>query len=117
MENEREAMKRSYGKETNFSNINNSKIILLLEMKLAEIQDTQTVHNHTSNSNLELERDALLHENQLFKNAIDEWSRRFEEVRLENEQMNKYELSKDSPDKNRFVFLDFQVKKMRILVY
>ncbi|CAF0763475.1 unnamed protein product [Adineta ricciae] len=78
LENEREAMKRSY------------------EMKLTEIQDTQTVHNHTNNSNLELERDALLQENQLFKNAIDEWSRRFEEIRLENEQMNKLSSEKDA---------------------
>jgi hypothetical protein len=61
-------------------------------MKIAEIQNAQTIHNNTTNNDLVLERDCLLQENQLFKSAIDEWSKRFEEIRLENEQITKYDL-------------------------
>ncbi|UJR33991.1 hypothetical protein I4U23_021406 [Adineta vaga] len=77
LENEREAMKKAY------------------EMKITQIQETKTVHNNTNDSNLVLERDALLQENQLFKNAIDEWSKRFEQIRLENEHLIKQLSEKD----------------------
>ncbi|CAF4268261.1 unnamed protein product, partial [Adineta steineri] len=77
LENEQEAIKQSY------------------EMKISELQNTQTVHNDTTNNDFILERDALLQENQLFKQAIDEWSRRFEETRLENEQIIKHLNNKD----------------------
>ena len=36
-----------------------------------------------------LEHDNLQHENQLFRNAIDQWSSRYEELRLKLEQMTK----------------------------
>lgn len=64
------------------------------EMKIAQLQqDTQPVHVHQppDNSDLILERDALRQENQLFKTAIDEWSRRFEEIRLNNDDLTKYD--------------------------
>ena len=61
-------------------------------MKIAELQNVQTTHHNTINDDLVLERDSLLQENQLFKSAIDEWSKRFEEIRLENEQITKYDL-------------------------
>ncbi|CAF0730098.1 unnamed protein product [Adineta steineri] len=77
LENEQEAIKQSY------------------EMKISELQNTQIVHNDTTNNDFILERDALLQENQLFKQAIDEWSRRFEETRLENEQIIKHLNDKD----------------------
>ena len=61
-------------------------------MKLNEIQHNQILNNHDNNidkNDLVLERDSLMQENQLFKNAIDEWSKRFEDIRLENEQITK----------------------------
>lgn len=60
--------------------------ILNLEMKLNEIQTEQT----TSKDDLILERDALVQENQLFKSAIDQWSKQFEELRLINEELTRY---------------------------
>jgi len=37
-----------------------------------------------------LEHDNLQQENQLFRNAIDQWSNRYEELRLKLEQLTKY---------------------------
>ena len=62
-------------------------------MKLTEIQNDQTVYNNNKNNDLILERDALHQENHLFKDAIDQWSKRYEEMRIENEQMTKYYFS------------------------
>lgn len=59
-------------------------------MKINEIQNYQTAHHQTIDNDLVLERDSLRQENQLFKSAIDEWSKSFEEIRLENEQIMKY---------------------------
>jgi benzoyl-CoA reductase/2-hydroxyglutaryl-CoA dehydratase subunit BcrC/BadD/HgdB len=39
-----------------------------------------------------LEHDNLQQENQLFRNAIDQWSNRYEELRLKLEQLTKYSL-------------------------
>jgi hypothetical protein len=60
-------------------------ISIYLEMKLTEIQNDQT----TNSNDLILERDSLYQENQLFKNAIDGWSKQYEEIRLLNEQLAK----------------------------
>lgn len=54
-------------------------------MKLSEIQNEQK----TSGNDLILERDALIQENQLFKHAIDQWSKQFEELRLINEELTR----------------------------
>ncbi|CAF4609055.1 unnamed protein product [Rotaria sp. Silwood1] len=78
LESEQEAIKQAY------------------EMKLTAIHNDQTVNHHSINSDLVLERDSLLQENQLFKTAIDEWSKRFEEIRLENEQLTKKLNEKDT---------------------
>ncbi|CAF0852723.1 unnamed protein product [Rotaria sordida] len=78
LESEQEAIKQAY------------------EMKLTEIHKDQTVNHHTINDDLVLERDSLRQENQLFKNAIDEWSKRFEEIRLENEHITKILIEKDT---------------------
>jgi hypothetical protein len=37
-----------------------------------------------------LEHDNLQQENQLFRNAIDQWSNRYEELRIKLEQTTKY---------------------------
>jgi benzoyl-CoA reductase/2-hydroxyglutaryl-CoA dehydratase subunit BcrC/BadD/HgdB len=39
-----------------------------------------------------LEHDNLQQENQLFRNAIDQWSNRYDELRLKLEQLTKYSL-------------------------
>ena len=58
-------------------------------MKLTEIQNEKISNQHSIDNDLSLECDSLRQENQLFRNALDEWSKRFEQVRLENEQMIK----------------------------
>ncbi|CAF4961097.1 unnamed protein product, partial [Rotaria sp. Silwood1] len=78
LESEQEAIKQAY------------------EMKLTAISNDHSVNHHNINSDLVLERDSLLQENQLFKTAIDEWSKRFEEIRLENEQLTKKLNEKDT---------------------
>ncbi|CAF3988344.1 unnamed protein product [Rotaria sp. Silwood2] len=78
LESEQEAIKQAY------------------EMKLTEMHNDQTVNHHNINDDLVLERDSLLQENHLFKNAIDEWSKRFEQIRLENEQLTKKLTEKDA---------------------
>jgi hypothetical protein len=55
-------------------------------MKLTEIHNDQK----NNNNDLILERDSFQQENQLFKNAIDDWSKQYEEIRLLNEQLAKY---------------------------
>ena len=54
-------------------------------MKFNEIQNEQKA----SGNDFILERDALIQENQLFKNAIDQWSKQFEELRLINEELTR----------------------------
>lgn len=54
-------------------------------MKLNEIENDQT----SNNNDFILERDSLRQENQLFKNAVDDWSKQYEEIRLLNEQLAK----------------------------
>ena len=65
LENEQEALKKAY------------------EMKLSEVQSDQT----TTNNDIILERDTLRQEIELFKRAIDEWSKQFEGLRLINEEL------------------------------
>ncbi len=55
-------------------------------MKLTEIHNDKI----NNNNDLILERDSLQQENQLFKNAIDDWSKQYEEIRSLNEQLAKY---------------------------
>lgn len=55
-------------------------------MKIQEIHHEQS----NSNDNLQLERDSLYQENQLFKSAIDQWSQQYEQIRIQNEQLTKY---------------------------
>ena len=62
-------------------------------MKLTAIQNDQITTNDTINTDLTLERDSLRQEMELFKTALDEWSKRYEEIRLQNEQIAKYYLS------------------------
>ncbi len=45
-------------------------------MKLTEIHNDQK----TNNNDLILERDSFQQENQLFKNAIDDWSKQYEQL-------------------------------------
>lgn len=61
-------------------------------MKLNEIHHEQTMNHHNINDDLILERDSLRQENELFKSAIDQWSTRFEEIRIENEHLAKYSI-------------------------
>jgi hypothetical protein len=79
LENEQEAMKKSYGS-------------VFLEMKITAIQTDQISEHSTINDDLILERDSLREENQIFKSALDQWSKRFEEIRIQNEQLTQYEL-------------------------
>lgn len=58
-------------------------------MKLNAIQHDQMNNTNNINNDLILERDSLQQENQLFKNAIDDWSKQYEEIRLLNEQLAK----------------------------
>ncbi len=43
-----------------------------------------------SDQALSFDHDNLQQENQLFRNAIDQWSSRYEELRIKLEQMTKY---------------------------
>jgi hypothetical protein len=54
-------------------------------MKLTEIQSDQTMNNN----DIILERDSLRQEIELFKIAIDQWSKQFEELRLINEELTR----------------------------
>ncbi|CAF4409287.1 unnamed protein product, partial [Adineta steineri] len=54
-------------------------------------QDEKNLSDHS----LVLEHDNLQQENQLFRNAIDQWSNRYEELRLKLEQMTKTLTEKD----------------------
>ena len=86
LENDQEALKKSYGlsRFCFFAFLEFHR--LSLEMKLIQIQNEQT----TNKDDLVLERDSLLQENQLFKMAIDQWSKQFEELRLINEELTRY---------------------------
>ncbi len=57
-------------------------------MKYLEIQNDQI----TNNNDLVLERDSLRQENELFKIAVDEWSKQFENINLQNKELTKYDL-------------------------
>jgi hypothetical protein len=61
-------------------------------MKITAIQTDQISEHSTINDDLILERDSLREENQIFKSALDQWSKRFEEIRIQNEQLTQYEL-------------------------
>jgi hypothetical protein len=54
-------------------------------MKLTEVQSDQT----TNNNDVILERDSLRQEIELFKIAIDQWSKQFEGLRLINEELTQ----------------------------
>jgi hypothetical protein len=86
LENEREAMKKAYGLKIVCFLLLIKTIFFYLEMKLTEIHNDKI----NNNNDLILERDSLQQENQLFKNAIDDWSKQYEEIRLLNEQLAKY---------------------------
>jgi len=43
-----------------------------------------------SDQGLSFDHDNLQQENQLFRNAIDQWSSRYQELRIKLEQMTKY---------------------------
>ncbi|CAF2026785.1 unnamed protein product [Rotaria magnacalcarata] len=78
LENEKDAIKQAY------------------EMKLTQIHNDQTVNHHNVNGDLILERDSLRQENELFRSAIDQWSRQYAEIQLENEHVAKKLIEKDA---------------------
>ncbi len=43
-----------------------------------------------SNQNFSFDHENLQQENELFRNAIDQWSNRYEELRIKLEQTTKY---------------------------
>ncbi|CAF5092445.1 unnamed protein product [Rotaria magnacalcarata] len=65
-------------------------------MKLTQIHNDQTVNHHNVNGDLILERDSLRQENELFRSAIDQWSRQYAEIQLENEHVAKKLIEKDA---------------------
>ncbi|CAM2700448.1 unnamed protein product [Rotaria socialis] len=78
LENEKDAIKQAY------------------EMKLTQIHNDQTVNHRNVNDDLILERDSLRQENELFRSAIDQWSRQYAEIQLENEHVAKKLIEKDA---------------------
>jgi hypothetical protein len=50
----------------------------------------KTYENKFSDHSSTFEHDNLEQENQLFRNAIDQWSNRYEELRIKLEQTTKY---------------------------
>ncbi len=84
LENDQEALKKAYG---NVLLNQNHKycVFFILEMKLTEVQSDQT----TNNNDVILERDSLRQEIELFKIAIDQWSKQFEGLRLINEELTQ----------------------------
>ncbi len=83
-------------------------------MKITELQNDKISNHNTINDDLVLERDALREENQLFKNALDQWSTRYEEIRLENEQITQYIIFPLRFYQFKFVFVENYSKKMNI---
>ena len=84
LENDQEALKKSYGLYPRCS-FEFKWDFSTSEMKLTEIHGDQT----TNNNDVVLERDSLRQEIELFKLAIDQWSKQFEGLRLINEELTR----------------------------